>query len=320
MLRFTNSSPFDLECLMHFGASVKNGQNPIGKYGSGLKFAIATLMRNSVEFRMTIDGEEAYFFSKTKAIRGKEFDVIFVSCMGEEIELPITTQAGPEWGIWQAVREIYANCLDEGGEVDFLDIPVSEGTAFYIGLPNSFLDQVLVPKDKTLLFESESIQIYSGKSQFIYYQGFRASSQCFGTALTYNIKTPLELTEDRFIKSYCLVGSIVGAAAVEAKYYVAKEIITSRSSFDRSFVSADEVSENYELPDFFAQLAGSDEAIASFRSLALCRGLIKPDEATRSYESFVSDIAAVCESYGAEWYSAGAEIIIDTYAIDKPPF
>lgn len=45
MILFQNPGEIDLLSIASFGVSVKEGENPIGFFGTGLKYAIAVLLR-----------------------------------------------------------------------------------------------------------------------------------------------------------------------------------------------------------------------------------------------------------------------------------
>ena len=50
---FCNAEPIDLNAIAIMGVSVKTGDNPIGYFGTGLKFAIATLLRTAHKVTLT---------------------------------------------------------------------------------------------------------------------------------------------------------------------------------------------------------------------------------------------------------------------------
>ena len=96
-----------------FGVSAKLDQNSIGEFGSGLKYAIAVLLREGRKITIKSDGETYKFDTKKITERNNEFEQVL--CNGQE--MPYTTHLGKGWELWQAYRELYSNCLDEGGEI-----------------------------------------------------------------------------------------------------------------------------------------------------------------------------------------------------------
>ncbi|HMS90644.1 MAG TPA: hypothetical protein PKC87_00265 [Candidatus Absconditabacterales bacterium] len=108
---FENKGEIDINSLKFMGCSTKDGVNTIGKFGTGLKYAISVLLRNGIKIEIFSGKNKVEFTTQKKEIGGKEFDVIFMN--GEETGL--TTNLGVEWKIWQGIREFYANCIDEKG-------------------------------------------------------------------------------------------------------------------------------------------------------------------------------------------------------------
>src|SRR5207302_1267275 len=108
------------------GASNKRGDSAkIGYFGTGLKYAIAVMLRQGIEFKV---------FSGTKEIkigqRNTKFldsTVAVMTVNGEKTS--ITLDAGIDWQPWFAIREIYSNSIDEGGTMS-LRVP-SEARSGY---------------------------------------------------------------------------------------------------------------------------------------------------------------------------------------------
>lgn len=142
--------------LTTIGGSEKRGdETKIGKFCSGLKYALAILSRNGVEFTAKVSGSYipqesrdryyATFFTIGKeelhdVSTSKEYEVLTIQreieyesfmsqhCFddyagdeelnefdGETVTTGISTSFGEEWELWQAMREIHSNMLDEGG-------------------------------------------------------------------------------------------------------------------------------------------------------------------------------------------------------------
>ena len=127
MITFSNPGTFDLRSATLIGASAKQCEDSIGLFGTGLKYAIAILLREQQKITIISQGEESSppttytFTTKEISMRGKSFSII--CCNGEE--LSYTTEYGKKWELWQALRELYANCLDEGGEIQEGPKPLS---------------------------------------------------------------------------------------------------------------------------------------------------------------------------------------------------
>jgi len=91
------------------GTTKSDDDEKIGQFGTGLKYAIAYLMRTETKFRLFIGTDEVLFSLIESNIAGKDFSEIYLN--GESMK--ITTQYGYQWEAWEAIREIWCNALDE---------------------------------------------------------------------------------------------------------------------------------------------------------------------------------------------------------------
>lgn len=93
------------------GASTKRGEaGKIGFFGSGLKYSIAYMMRNGIDFKIFSGESEMKFTTIREQLKGKEFDRICIN--GKQSSYTVTM--GPTWTEdWFILREIYCNALDE---------------------------------------------------------------------------------------------------------------------------------------------------------------------------------------------------------------
>lgn len=135
--------------LITMGDSEKmEDSSTIGQFGSGLKYAIALLLRNNVQLNFRVKGntyiggrnrdyeeiftphtylKEDEFTGKSKELIGfnvsREFESfnsihsedIFECVIDENYETGFALQLGYNWELWMALREIYSNMLDEKG-------------------------------------------------------------------------------------------------------------------------------------------------------------------------------------------------------------
>ena len=154
-LRVENKGEIALEALTLMGATSKEGDSSkIGFFGSGNKYALATLLRHG--FSVSIfSGPTEYVISTQQVIfRGTAYDKILIN----DKETSLTTRLGPAWEVWMALRELYANAMDEGEEwdivVDSIE-PAPEGRSYvYI----DYRDQVEeFYNNKNLYFNSLTI-------------------------------------------------------------------------------------------------------------------------------------------------------------------
>ena len=202
---FSNAGNIELDVIRTMGVSVKENENPIGFFGTGLKYAIATLLRTGHIISLHTNGETIQFRTKPKEIRGKVFDMIYM----DDEQLGFTTDLGKNWEVWQAYRELYSNCMDEGGTVG--SVFVENDTVFTVQPSrilregNSIMD-AHAERSKIFLHAepwiiAEGVEIHRGKSQYIYYRGVRVHKLLKPTRFTYNLTVAMALTEDRTIAS-----------------------------------------------------------------------------------------------------------------------
>jgi hypothetical protein len=198
MLVFQNKGLIDLAAVTTMGVSAKETSNPIGMFGTGLKYAAAIFARNGV--KMTIyRGAERHEFGTTKQeIRGQNFDIVTLN--GEK--LGFTTELGKNWELWQAFREVYCNCLDEGGDAMETNEPVLLAGCTTITLGGPGLDAIWAKRgtiilQTTPLYTMPGLELHPGVSQYIYYRGVRVGTLDYPSQWTYNLTNTQPLTEDR---------------------------------------------------------------------------------------------------------------------------
>lgn len=125
-LKFCNNnfiSPID---LITMGDSEKRDDpDKIGKFSSGLKFAISLFLINGTECFITSGNYEYRFGTKELKIGEKTKEVIVIkqtditSKQETEYVTGFAKNMALHWDYWMAFREIYSNTLDEGGVVLF---------------------------------------------------------------------------------------------------------------------------------------------------------------------------------------------------------
>jgi hypothetical protein len=106
-----NDGEIDNKALFLLGASTKEGQDKIGFFGSGNKYAIATLLRMGVPFEIYSGTRRLEITTRTVDFGEQQFEQIVL----DGVDTSFTTRMGPAWELWFAIREFYCNALDEGG-------------------------------------------------------------------------------------------------------------------------------------------------------------------------------------------------------------
>lgn len=218
MLSFYNPGNLDLKLLTTFGASVKESYNPIGYFGTGLKYAIASSLRHGAKVRLKTNGQRWMFRAVPEIIRGKEFQMVYMTGPNpvEGIACGFTLDLGKNWEPWMAYREFYSNALDEQGGVvqgsyHFAD--GVEGTVWEID--SAVMDRVwserqfyFLDRDRAPLYKDAAVEIYPGSSTTIFYRGIKVCAIPKPSLYTYNITGNVSLTEDRTLQ-YWTAESII---------------------------------------------------------------------------------------------------------------
>lgn len=109
MFCISNRGEVETGALALLGASTKDGDQ-IGKFGSGLKYALATLLRKGIAFRIFSGTREIIIGTEREDFRDQSFEVMTID--GKRTS--ITTRTGVEWTVADAFREIWSNAVDEG--------------------------------------------------------------------------------------------------------------------------------------------------------------------------------------------------------------
>lgn len=116
-LLIENKGELDANSLILMGGSTKRGdETKIGFFGSGNKYALALLLKYNVPFKIFSGNKEIQIETKEVSFRDKSFHKILID--GQETSL--TTDMGPQWEMWQTVREFVSNAIDEG-EYNIID-------------------------------------------------------------------------------------------------------------------------------------------------------------------------------------------------------
>lgn len=208
MIVFQNQGEIDIRSISTFGVSVKEGNNPIGFFGTGLKYAIAVLLRTG--HRVTImSGETVVDFSvKKQAVRGQEFDIVAMSIGGAgPVELGFTTELGKQWELWMAYREIACNCKDEGGDgryESYMVDPIAGVTQIIVQgdeFESVFGQSHLYILEDEPSFTAGTLEVRLRPSNHFFYRGVRVHGIGAKSIYTYNEQTKMELTEDRSLKN-----------------------------------------------------------------------------------------------------------------------
>lgn len=210
MIIFSNSGEIDMRAVTTFGLSVKESDSAIGRFGTGLKYAIAVVLRNGGAIHVSSGSDRYSFELREDEFRGERRQFVFMCRNGAEAApLGFTTDLGRDWEDWQAFREFYANNIDEDGQMAHRDSgrPTPENGQTIIAIEHRPFDAIFyaleehfIGSGEESLWHNEEIEVYEGRSKYVFYQGIRVHELKKPAAYRYNIKRYLELTEDRTAK------------------------------------------------------------------------------------------------------------------------
>jgi len=193
-LKIKNDGLLDIRLVQLMGGTTKaDDKFKIGQFGTGLKYTLAYLVRNNLDFKIFIGGKEIKITTIIENIRDTDFEIICIN--GEKTS--ITSNMGYEWEGWMIIRELWCNALDE--ENSFKEIteeiePEKNTTEFYIQYAGDIMKvydnwNTLFVHDQTPLMENENFAIYPGGEKLrCYKNGVLIKSQKVKSVFSYDIK------------------------------------------------------------------------------------------------------------------------------------
>lgn len=230
-LVFRTQGLIDLRAFTVMGFNSKpKSANPIGFFGTGLKYAVAVLCRLGSNLVVYIGRDKYTFYTKTVDFRGKSFEQIWMrsdrwKMRARNTELPFTTEYGKNWKPWMVFRELESNTRDEQGETytvlgpaeDINGVDSMEGyTTIIIDHPEvveaflkggTFVDEAKHP----VISEDSAVKVRAGGGTELFYRGIRAKDTTKPTLFSYDFVNTHGLTEDRTFESEFWVRSNLGS-------------------------------------------------------------------------------------------------------------
>ena len=205
LLAIRSKGEIEPEAISLMGASTKRGDSSkIGMFGSGNKFALAFFMRSGLTPRIYSGTREIKISSVRKLFRNEPFETITV----DGAETSLTTAMGKDWDCWMAIREVYANALDEGEATIECVTSVRKKagyTTFYIPMNEEvqeFYDNIgdYFSTFRTPIYQNENGQLFPSEGKTVLYRkGIRCFHQDSPSMFNYNIPDIL-ITEDRTVR------------------------------------------------------------------------------------------------------------------------
>ena len=225
-LNFYTPTILDEAFIFTMGASVKTNSNPIGFFGTGLKYAIAVTLRLKGTIEIRTPDCLYQFEVRDETIRDTTVPMVYCNKQHRfehdtSLRCPMTADYGKTWQPWMALREIYSNTIDEQGEI-YEDEPlIPESGSFTLVTIDcneiydawQVKDQYFINKKRVPIYvdKDQELQIFSGSNNALFYRGIRVTKSNVDAALTYNMGHSLTLTEDRTVEVYGIGHNIVSA-------------------------------------------------------------------------------------------------------------
>jgi hypothetical protein len=207
MIIFTNPGRIDLLAVTTLGVSVKQAGS-FGRFGTGLKFSIATILRGGGSITLHVGEDKVHLFdTRIENIQGQDFDLVTLD--GEP--LGFTTMLGRDWEPWMVLRELACNARDEGGDF-YKEVPGEsdwpgpdgEETTFLVDWPE--LDKAYETRGELfaegeVIGVTDRIRALAGPGPFMYYRGVRVRKLEKPAAFRWDLLAETVLTEDRVMTS-----------------------------------------------------------------------------------------------------------------------
>lgn len=248
MIIFHNPGLIEANAFRLMGASVK-AEGAFGRFGTGLKYAIATILRNEGIVTVHSGDELISFELETTVLKGRCFsEVVMVEDRGdfppERTPLGFTVDLGKDWEPWMAVRELGCNARDEGGDITLWTdpewAPSGDGTEIVVDWPKveaeweEVLKQTFVSGE--LLHEEHGVRVYAEPSAYLYHRGVRVWKLPKPSTYTYDIISDVDLTEDRTVKySFCVVANVRNMFLRTARRDLIDRVVRARDSWEADF-------------------------------------------------------------------------------------
>lgn len=262
---FRTPGLIDMMSIEVFGLNAKpNTDTPIGYFGTGLKYAIAVLLRKGCQVVVWRGNKRHEFVVDMGSFRGKDFSFIEMKASRGLLKnftasrMPFTTDHGKNWDLWQAFRELESNTRDEKGRTEVSDHPidkflnndtmssmilVEDPKGVFDDIANNWRDVFLPVDELELRLATPFLQIFNNASKHVYYRGLRVydMNNNYGinpknpitAKYTYNLLSYHELTEDRTLKyTFYMYGTIAKAIAECDDEKLIESIVSDKEKFE----------------------------------------------------------------------------------------
>jgi hypothetical protein len=255
MIIFHNPGLIPLEAIRLMGASVKT-EGAFGRFGTGFKYAVATILRGGGKVRVWRGDQELGFELWPTQLKDKSFDEVVLVDLGSSNrdsatwQLGFTTALGKDWEPWMALRELACNARDEGGDFKLTDMPAvppcfsAKDDETVIVVEWDAMDaaaredgaRVFAPTGEPMLDEA-GVRVYPGPSDFLYHRGVRVWKLPRPSLFTYDVTAAVDLTEDRTVKyGFCVVANVRNMIlATEDRSIIAAAVTAKEKTWEAAF-------------------------------------------------------------------------------------
>lgn len=215
-LKIQNKGELDIRLIALMGGTTKtNDKYKIGQFGTGLKYTLAYLFRNKIDFKIFIGNQEIKIHTEKEMIAGQCFEIICIN--GQRTS--ITSLMGSDWTAWMIIREVYTNALDEGEanyEITDKIIGKIDTTTFYFEMKPEIMEVYNNWHHYFIIgcepyYQDENVKIFPQKGKLtIYKQGILIHQEEMDSLFNYDfLNCPLnELREYKGFLEYDIYKTI----------------------------------------------------------------------------------------------------------------
>lgn len=309
-LTFRNPGLIEPAAITTLGVNAKEGDSPIGFFGTGLKYTIAGVLRLGGTIRIWRGNTEYDFFADKAEIRGKEFSIVHMRSPAGIQPLGFTTDLGKTWEPWMFLRELHCNAKDEGGETVEGHVGPLEGwTTIHLTQPEIehawTHEKHLYFLDSTPFYETASVAFHERSGKTIFYQGINVGEHHSGKPWRYtpNLKAGLTLTENRTVDNQYNIDHEVAEMVATS---TCRELIEFYMETPDGYVEGGLTFQPYfEVSDLFLEIGKEFRKTWRVRNFSIRRLLdrhLKPEDISSDYtlddeqKKMLEDAIVFCKS------------------------
>lgn len=317
-IKIENKGEIDLGGLHLMGVSSKReDEEKIGFFGSGNKYAIALMLREKIPFKIYSGTQEVKIDCVPVFFRGQLHNQIRIN----KEKTSLTSSMGIDWEPWFAVREMYCNAVDEGGEkitmVQELD-PEKGKTSVYIALDEklevffrNFQKYILTEKKDRHIKEKTcygDVEVYpsNGEELVCYRKGIRIFPKNSTKSLFWYNFSKIEINESRTYKyEHEVLERIASVFAVTNNQIIIKNYLQNWKHFYESEAKWEYVSDKLS-PAWHEILRGQrvypvNLAIETGDYEGKANSFIVPDKLAKKISEEIKDAEVVGYTKGKEF-------------------